>query len=398
MAPTRELAVQIGEESRKFGKFVGIRSTRLYEGAPKYPQIQALSQGGECSKGMGRASLGRLLPVASPSFNSNPPPSSPPSPVEVAICTPGRCNDLIEMRKCDLSSVKFVVLDEADRMLDMGFEPQIRSILAKVTCEHQTLLFSATWPKEIQQLAMDFSNKPVQINVGEVNMLVANKDIKQEIMMVQEAEKPDELAKILGDIVKESPSKETHKKTIVFTAKKISCDHLANQLWDQGFAVDCLHGDREQWQRTKIMNAFKRGELRLMIATDVAARGLDVKDIEVVINYDMPAGVSGVEDYVHRIGRTGRAGAKGTAHTFFTRGDAKNATKLVEVLKKAEQDIPAELQAMVRPPRGGGGRGFGGRGGGRGRGGYSGGRGCRGGGDLGGGGGGGGRGGGRGKW
>ena len=324
MAPTRELAVQIGEESRKFGKFVGIRSTCLYGGAPKYPQIQALSQG-----------------------------------VEVAICTPGRCNDLIEMRKCDLSSVAFVVLDEADRMLDMGFEPQIRSILAKVTSKHQTLLFSATWPKEIQQLAMDFSNNPVQINVGEVNSLVANKDIKQEIMMVQEAEKPDELAKILGDIVKNSPSKETHQKTIVFTAKKISCDHLANQLWDQGFAVDCLHGDRTQWERTKVMNAFKKGELRLLIATDVAARGLDVKDVEVVINYDMPGGVNGVEDYVHRIGRTGRAGKKGLAYTFFTRGDSKNATKLVEVLKKAEQEIPADLQAMVRPR--------GGRGGGRGR-------------------------------
>ncbi|GMI02652.1 hypothetical protein TrVE_jg13815 [Triparma verrucosa] len=366
MAPTRELACQIMDESRKFGKFCGLRSTCLYGGAPKYPQIQALSQGVEC-----------------------------------AIATPGRLNDLIEMGKAHLESVKFVVLDEADRMLDMGFEPQIRSIMAKVTAPHQTLLFSATWPKEIQALANDFLQEPVQVNVGEVNALNANKDIKQEVMMIQEGEKPDSLAKILKGIL-ESGGKEKHEKTIVFTAKKISCDGLANQLWEQGFAVDCLHGDRTQWERTKVMNAFKRGDLRMLIATDVAARGLDVKDVEIVINYDMPGGVNGVEDYVHRIGRTGRAGKKGKAYTFFTRGDSKNAGKLVEVLKKAEQEIPAELQAMVRPARGGWG---GGRGGGRGRGGNRFGGGGRGRGYMGGGGGGGrggggrgGRGGGRGRW
>jgi len=171
--------------------------------------------------------------------------------------------------------------------------------------------------------------------------------------------------------------------------KKLSCDDLANQLWDDGYAVDSLHGDRAQWERTKVTNAFKSGVLRLLIATDVAARGLDVKDVGVVVNYDMPAGVNGVEDYVHRIGRTGRAGKKGKAYTFFTRGDSKNATKLVEVLTRAEQEVPAWLQAMVRPRFGGGGRGRGrgggynrGRGGGSGRGymsggGYGGGRGFR---------------------
>ena len=119
--------------------------------------------------------------------------------------------------------------------------------------------------------------------------MVANKDIKQEIMMISESEKPDALAKILKGIVDDG-GKEKHGKSIVFTAKKISCDGLANQLWEQGFAVDCLHGDRTQWERTKVMNAFKRGDLRMLIATDVAARGLDVKDVEVVINYDMPGG------------------------------------------------------------------------------------------------------------
>merc|ERR1719282_128276 len=144
---------------------------------------------------------------------------------------------------------------------------------------------------------------------------------------------------------------------------------------ESGFAVDSLHGDRPQWERSKVMQAFKNGTLRMLIATDVAARGLDVKDVGVVVNYDMPAGVNGVEDYVHRIGRTGRAGAKGIAHTFFTSKDKKCARGLVEVLTKAEQEIPAELAAMGRPRFGGGGRGYmSGYGGGRG-GGYGGGRG-----------------------
>jgi ATP-dependent RNA helicase DDX5/DBP2 len=160
---------------------------------------------------------------------------------------------------------------------------------------------------------------PIQINVGEVNVLVANKDIDQKIIMVEEDEKFDRLKDILQEL-KESvlppPGEEhkapgafnelgapAHEKVIVFVAKKFSCNELANRLWDGGFAVDCLHGDRPQWERTKVMQAFKTGVLRILIATDVASRGLDVKDVGVVVNYDMPIGVNGVEDYVHRIGR-----------------------------------------------------------------------------------------------
>ena len=295
------------------------------------------------------------------------------------------------MRKADLSNIKYLVLDEADRMLDMGFEPQIRSIVDKVPKERQTMLFSATWPKEIQRLAHDFLTNPIQINVGEVNALVANKDIEQKIYMCEDAEKYDKLKGILQDL-KDSVAAQggaaaaaaptnghqnghrggpalagapQHEKIIVFVAKKFSCNDLANRLWDEGFSVDCLHGDRPQWERTKVMQAFKSGVLRILIATDVASRGLDVKDIGTVVNYDMPAGTNAVEDYVHRIGRTGRAGAKGKAYTFFTRGDRKAATQLVEVLQKADQgtDIPPELLGMVRRFGGGGGRG---RGGGRG--------------------------------
>ena len=267
--------------------------------------------------------------------------------------------------------------------------------------KRQTLLFSATWPKEIQKLAFDFLSDPIQINVGDVNVLNANKDITQNIVMCQEDDKIDKLKEILTNLVKsaeENPEEDSkpkaaagggrfapkpvdiggkkHSKVIVFVAKKYVAHELANQLWDDGFAVDSLHGDRAQWERTKVINAFKQGTQRMLIATDVAARGLDVKDVGVVVNYDMPVGVNGAEDYIHRIGRTGRAGAKGIAHTFFTPGDKKLATELVEILTKAGQEIPDELKRMARPRFGNRG-GFGGRGGGRGRG-YSGGRGGRG--------------------
>jgi len=362
LAPTRELAIQILDETQKFGRPIGIRSVCCYGGSPKYPQIQALQRGVEC-----------------------------------IIATPGRINDLIEMRKADLSGVKFVVLDEADRMLDMGFEPQIRSILSNVpeATKRQTLLFSATWPKEIQKLAFDFLNEPVQINVGEVNALNANKDITQNIIMLSDDEKHEKLKEILTQLVNSADEVEEtsapaptgrfapkpvdlggkkHAKIIVFVAKKYVAHELANQLWDDGFAVDSLHGDRAQWERTKVIGAFKAGTLRMLIATDVAARGLDVKDVGAVVNYDMPVGVNGAEDYIHRIGRTGRAGAKGIAHTFFTPGDKKLATELVRILEEAKQEVPDELRRYVRPKFGGRGGGFGGRG----RGGYSGGRGGRG--------------------
>jgi len=352
LAPTRELACQIMDETRKFGRPMGINSVCTYGGSPKYPQIAALERGVDC-----------------------------------IIATPGRINDLIEMKKANLSKIKFLVLDEADRMLDMGFEPQIRSVVNALPAERQTLLFSATWPKDIQRLAFDFLSNPIQVNVGDVDSLNANKDIKQHIVMCGQNEKLEKLCAILKELteqgVPETESKgravdlggKKHPKIIVFTAKKVSCNELANKLWDDGFAVDCLHGDRPQWERTKVITAFKNGTLRALIATDVAARGLDVKDVGMVVNYDMPAGTNAVEDYVHRIGRTGRAGAKGIAHTFFTQGDRKCATQLVEVLRKAEQDVPAELQAMVRRGggRGGGrgrGRGYGGGGGRGGRGGY----------------------------
>ena len=259
-------------------------------------------------------------------------------------------------------------------MLDMGFEPQIRTIIEKIPTERQSMMFTATWPREVQTLAREFLNRPVEVRFGDVNSLNANKAIQQIVKVIGESEKPDKLKEILSEINPDgSPAKVP--KTIIFVARKTACENLANELWNAGYSVDALHGDRQQFQRTKVMEQFKRGELRVLVATDVAARGLDVKDIEVVINYDFPNGVNGVEDYVHRIGRTARGSAEGKAFSFFTRDDAKRAGQLIGVLKRAEQEVPDDLQALA--PRGGGfgGGGGGWGGGGRGGGGFRGGRG-----------------------
>lgn len=355
LAPTRELACQIEEEAVKFGRTSNIRSVCAYGGAPKSLQIRKIQAG-----------------------------------IEVLICTPGRLNDLLEMGVVKLDQVLFLVLDEADRMLDMvrqisydpiscyninissnlrdilllqGFEPQIRTIISKLPAERQTMFFTATWPREVQTLAREFLKTPVELKFGDVNNLNANKAITQKVLVINEGEKSDTLKAVLKEINPDGVPEKV-PKAIIFVSRKSECDHLANSLWDAGYSVDALHGDKQQFMRTKVMDNFKNGKLRLLVATDVAARGLDVKDIEVVINYDFPGGVNGVEDYVHRIGRTARGSNEGKAYTFFTAGDAKRATQLIGVLKRADQEVPEGLKRYDRG--GGGGGGFGGRGGGRG--------------------------------
>jgi ATP-dependent RNA helicase DDX5/DBP2 len=302
--------------------------------------------------------------------------------VAVLMATPGRLNDVLEMGKVDLAKSDYWVLDEADRMLDMGFEPQIRQILQYLpTAEdgRQTLFFTATWPREVQKLASELLKKDVvHMALGDQGVLNANAAIDQRIEVIDESDKPDRLRHLLRDVVgvktsDHSPDavNEDHPKTIIFCSKKHNVNRLTDQLWNAGFACDALHGDREQWERTKIMNKFKDGTLKLLIATDVASRGLDVKDVSFVINYDFP--VNGVEDYVHRIGRTGRAGATGIAVTLFTKEDAKFAGELCQVLRGAKQPVPEALSKLVIVKSGGfrrrwGGGGGGGRGGGFGRG------------------------------
>ena len=343
LAPTRELAVQIEQETQKFTRAAGVYSACLYGGTPKGPQIGMLRRG-----------------------------------VDIVVATPGRCNDLAEMGTLNLADVKYLVLDEADRMLDMGFEPQIRTILGKCAPDRQSLFFTATWPKEVRSLAADYLHNPIQIQIGDFSgKLTANKAIEQNIVTIEEYDKYDRLMSILEDI-NETEDKNPRKvpKTIVFLSRKSACDDLAYDLRQQGYYVDSLHGDKSQNYRQIAIDRFRNNRLQILIATDVAARGLDIKDIDTVINYDFPVGTSGVEDYVHRIGRTGRGENKGRSYTFFTRGDSDRANELCGVLKRSEQDVPKSLEAMCRPRRSGGGKG---RGGSRGRAYYGGGVGRRGG-------------------
>ncbi|KAL8097762.1 ATP-dependent RNA helicase-like protein DB10 [Apium graveolens] len=326
LSPTRELATQIQDEAVKFGRSARISCTCLYGGAPKGPQLRDLSRG-----------------------------------VDIVVATPGRLNDILEMRRVSLSQVSYLVLDEADRMLDMGFEPQIRKIVKEVPARRQTLMYTATWPKEVRKIAADLLVSPVQVNIGNVNELVANKSITQNVEIVSPMEKQRRVEQIVR-------SQEPGSKIIIFCSTKKMCDQLTRSLSRQ-FGTAAIHGDKSQGERDYVLNQFRTGRCPVLVATDVAARGLDIKDIRVVINYDFP---NGVEDYVHRIGRTGRAGASGIAYTFLGDKDAKHASDLIKVLEGANQRVPNEIRGMSS--RGGGfgrakrqwGSGPGGRDGGRG--------------------------------
>ncbi|BCS18124.1 DEAD-box ATP-dependent RNA helicase DBP2 [Aspergillus puulaauensis] len=332
LAPTRELAVQIQTEITKFGKSSRIRNTCVYGGVPKGPQIRDLSRG-----------------------------------VEVCIATPGRLIDMLEAGRTNLRRVTYLVLDEADRMLDMGFEPQIRKIIGQIRPDRQTCMWSATWPKEVRQLASDFLNDYIQVNIGSMD-LSANHRITQIVEVVSDFEKRDRMIKHLEKIMETQGS-----KCLVFTGTKRIADEITRFLRQDGWPALSIHGDKQQQERDWVLNEFKTGKSPIMVATDVASRGIDVRDITHVLNYDYP---NNSEDYVHRIGRTGRAGAKGTAITFFTTDNSKQARDLVTILSEAKQQIDPRLAEMVRYSGGGGhgggyGRwgGRGGRGGGRGRGG-----------------------------
>ena len=330
LAPTRELAVQINNEAVKFGKGCKIKTTCCYGGVSRGPQARELSYG-----------------------------------VEICIATPGRLIDFMESGATNLRRVTYLVLDEADRMMDQGFEPQVRKIVKEIRSDRQTLMWSATWPREIQNLANDLCREePVHINIGSTE-LTASHNITQTVEIVKEWEKPDRLNKLLERIM------DGKSKILIFTATKRGCDDLTKQLRMDGWPALSIHGDKSQQERDWVLQEFRDTKSPIMIATDVASRGLDVKDIVYVINYDLP---NQVEDYVHRIGRTGRAGAKGHSFTFFTEDKARLAKDLIGILKEAKQEIPDALYSFDKSgggsgygPRkwggsGGGGRGWGGGG------------------------------------
>ncbi|KAL1976843.1 hypothetical protein VTN31DRAFT_3125 [Thermomyces dupontii] len=327
LAPTRELAVQIQAEITKFGRSSRIRNTCVYGGVPRGPQIRDLARG-----------------------------------VEVCIATPGRLIDMLEAGKTNLRRVTYLVLDEADRMLDMGFEPQIRKIVSQIRPDRQTCMWSATWPKEVRQLAADFLNNYIQVNIGSMD-LAANHKITQIVEVVSEFEKRDRLIKHLEKIMDNRSN-----KVLIFTGTKRVADDITRFLRQDGWPALSIHGDKQQSERDWVLNEFKTGKSPIMVATDVASRGIDVRDITHVINYDYP---NNSEDYVHRIGRTGRAGAKGTAITFFTTDNAKQARDLITILNEAKQQVDPRLYEMARYSGGGGGHHRWGGGRGRGRGGFT---------------------------
>ncbi|XP_061625701.1 probable ATP-dependent RNA helicase DDX17 isoform X6 [Phyllopteryx taeniolatus] len=314
LAPTRELAQQVQQVASDYGKSSRIRSTCVYGGAPKGPQLRELEKG-----------------------------------VEICIATPGRLIDFLESGKTNLRRCTYLVLDEADRMLDMGFEPQIRKIVEQIRPDRQTLMWSATWPKDVRQLAEDFLRDYIQINVGALE-LSANHNILQIVDVCMDNEKDHKLVQLMEEImaVKEN-------KTIIFVETKKRCDELTRRMRRDGWPAMCIHGDKSQPERDWVLTEFRSGKAPILIATDVASRGLDVEDIKFVINFDYP---NSSEDYVHRIGRTARSTNKGTAYTFFTPGNARQARDLVRVLQEANQAINPKLLQMVDS---GHGRGSGGR-------------------------------------
>ncbi|XP_054464195.1 probable ATP-dependent RNA helicase DDX17 [Anoplopoma fimbria] len=312
LAPTRELAQQVQQVAFDYGKSSRIKSTCVYGGAPKGPQIRDLERG-----------------------------------VEICIATPGRLIDFLEAGKTNLRHCTFLVLDEADRMLDMGFEPQIRKIVDQIRPDRQTLMWSATWPKDVRQLAEDFLKDYVQINVGALE-LSANHNILQIVDVCIESEKDNKLIQLMEEIMAEKEN-----KTIIFVETKKRCDDLTRRMRRDGWPAMCIHGDKSQPERDWVLSEFRSGKAPILIATDVASRGLDVEDVKFVINYDYP---NSSEDYIHRIGRTARSTNKGTAYTFFTPGNLRQARELIRVLEEARQAINPKLLQLVDTGRGGGGR------------------------------------------
>ncbi|CAL5873781.1 uncharacterized protein PFLUO_LOCUS8063 [Penicillium psychrofluorescens] len=320
LAPTRELVSQIYDEARKFAYRSWVRPCVVYGGADIGSQLRQIERG-----------------------------------CDLLVATPGRLVDLIERGRISLMNIKYLVLDEADRMLDMGFEPQIRRIVEgedmPTVDQRQTLMFSATFPRDIQMLARDFLKDYVFLSVGRVGSTSEN--ITQKVEYVEDNDKRSVLLDILH----------THGSTgltLIFVETKRMADSLSDFLINQRFPATAIHGDRTQRERERALEFFRNGRCPILVATAVAARGLDIPNVTHVINYDLP---TDIDDYVHRIGRTGRAGNTGIATAFFNRGNRGVVRDLIDLLKEAHQEVPSFLESIARE-----GSGFGGRGGGRGRG------------------------------
>jgi len=285
LLPTRELAVQVAEQVELYGKYTNLRSAVVFGGMDMKPQTLELKKG-----------------------------------VEVLVATPGRLLDHIEAKNCVLNQVEYVVLDEADRMLDIGFLPDLQRILSYLPKQRITLLFSATFSSEIKRLASSYLQDPVTIEVARSN--AAASTVEQHFYSVEGDDKRHALHQILRQ--------RNIKQAFVFVNSKLGCARLARSLEHEGLKTTALHGDKSQDERLKALEAFKSGEVDLLVCTDVAARGLDIKDVPAVFNFDVPFHA---EDYIHRIGRTGRAGAAGLAVSFASKSDARLVADIEKLLK-----------------------------------------------------------------
>lgn len=300
LTPTRELATQVSQAINKYGKKLRFTSISLVGGMPYGPQIKNLSR-----------------------------------PVDIVVATPGRLIDHLERDRIDLSSVQMLVLDEADRMLDMGFVTEVNKIADATPKDRQTLLFTATWDKKMAQLAQRLLNEPERI---QVETEVTQDNIDQRLHVADDVgHKTRLLHHILDD--------EDLKQAIIFSSTKQGADDLAHSLRTQGYAAAALHGDMKQGARNRALTNMRRGKVRLLVATDVAARGIDVSGISHVINFDLPRFA---EDYVHRIGRTGRAGAEGTAISFALPDDMRH---LERIERYTGQSVPRYIIPGLEPTR-----------------------------------------------
>ncbi|ELU06438.1 hypothetical protein CAPTEDRAFT_182934 [Capitella teleta] len=334
LSPTRELALQIESEVNKYS-YKNIKCCCVYGGASRREQITKVKSG-----------------------------------VEIVVATPGRLNDLINANVLSLKNCSYLVLDEADRMLDMGFEPEIRKVLLDIRPDRHTVMTSATWPPGVRRLAQSYMKDPIQVFVGSLD-LAAVHSVRQQVEIIEEDDKRERLV----DFVRHELGPED--KVIVFVGKKVLADDISSDFALNDIRCQSIHGDREQCDREQAIADMKDGTARILVATDVASRGLDIVDITHVFNYDFPRNI---EEYVHRVGRTGRAGRSGTAITLVTRKDWSNAKDLINIMEEAGQEVPDELHTMSErftrmkarkdeEKRNGGGGYGGGRGGGGGFGG-----------------------------
>ncbi|KAL0994809.1 hypothetical protein UPYG_G00127430 [Umbra pygmaea] len=302
MTPTRELALQITKECKKFSKPLNLRVVCVYGGTGISEQIAELKRG-----------------------------------AEIIVCTPGRMIDMLGAnsgRVTNLRRVTYVVVDEADRMFDMGFEPQVMRIMDNVRPDRQTVMFSATFPRAMEALARRILSKPIEVQVGGRSVVCS--DVEQHVMVIEEDQKFLKLLEILGHYQEKG-------SVIIFVDKQEHADGLLKDLMKASYPCMSLHGGIDQYDRDSIINDFKNGACRLMVATSVAARGLDIKQLILVVNYNCP---NHYEDYVHRAGRTGRAGNKGFAYTFITDEQARYAGDIIKALELSGSPVPPELEQL----------------------------------------------------